>query len=100
MDEFHQVPWTCAPSGSLDGLKPHLLLLWVAFFSQSLPLSVTQVLWLEHSLVKTKAKNAIECLRLLHAQVTSSPISSQTEPTFSPVFLLSPVYQEQLFLML
>lgn len=32
VDGFHQVPWTCAPSGSLDGLKPHLLLLWVALF--------------------------------------------------------------------
>ena len=34
-DAPHQVPWTCAPSGSLDGLKPDLLLQWPILHSPS-----------------------------------------------------------------
>ena len=32
---IYQVPWTCAPSGSLDGLEPDLLLWWVVLHSPS-----------------------------------------------------------------
>jgi len=93
-DAPHQVPWTCAPSGSSDGLKPDLFLQWVVLHypSPCLSPSATWVVWLERLLVKTEAKKSLSTLAFSISCVTKSPISLQRGPTFPLVFLLSLTY--------
>lgn len=66
---------------------------WSMMGLQSLPFpSVTQVVWLEHLLVKTETKMLLNTSVFPMSSVTKTPISFQRGPTFPLVFLLSPVY--------
>lgn len=61
MDAFHQFPWTCAPSPSLDGLKPVFLQHVVPSFCQSLLLSPF-ITWFGALLGEDRVRNIIEYL--------------------------------------
>lgn len=67
----YQVPSACVPSGYLDILEPDLLIQWgVVILPAPLP-CLLQLVWVELFAMKIGGK-VVECLSLLHIQITRS----------------------------
>lgn len=71
----HQVPWTYAPSSSIDVLEPDLLQQAVNSSSSCPCLPQTWVVQLEHCVVKTMAKKSLGISAFSMSRLIRTPVS-------------------------
>lgn len=89
--QFPWDPWTCEPSGPLDGLEPKLLLPWAV----SLTFSAFAFCDLGREAGALDGEDwgkKVSSSAFCRSWVTLSPVFFQRGPPFSVFFLLSPTY--------
>jgi len=100
IDAPHQVSWTCAPSGSLDGLEPDLLPQWVFLHFLVPAFAFCDLGSVAGALAgEDRGKKLLSTSAVSISWVTRYLICFRRGLTFSLVLLLSLVYLQKLFVL-